>query len=296
MPRRSLVLLVLLTLIWGLNWPVMKAGVQHLPPLYFRTLCIAGGVAALYLYIRASGQSLTVARVHWPMVLKLAIPNVIAWHVLLIYGLTMLPAGRSAILAYTMPVWAVIFGLLVFREPVPRLHLLGVAAALAGALLLLSSEFVVLSGRPLGTLLVLAAAASWGYGTHLLRRHLKDVPITVLSFWMLACSLVVLGPASVVVEWSRWRMPTALEWGAIVYNMLLAIAFAQVVWSTLARTLPPTASALSVMLIPIVGVSSSMALLGEAPHWQDFIALALILVALSTVMLGRKPAPAPAGD
>lgn len=296
MPRRSLVLLVLLTLIWGLNWPVMKAGVQHLPPLYFRTLCIAGGVAALYLYIRASGQSLAVARAHWPMVLKLAIPNVIAWHVLLIYGLTMLPAGRSAILAYTMPVWAVIFGLLVFREPVPRLHLLGVAAALAGALLLLSSEFVVLSGRPLGTLLVLAAAASWGYGTHLLRRHLKEVPITVLSFWMLACSLVVLGPASVIVEWSRWRMPTALEWGAIVYNMLLAIAFAQVVWSTLARTLPPTASALSVMLIPIVGVFSSMALLGEAPHWQDFVALALILVALSTVMLGRKPAPVPAGD
>ena len=291
--RRDVVLLVLLTLAWGLNWPVMKAGVQDLPPLYFRVLCIAGGLVALWLYARVAGIPLTVPRGAWPQIARLAWPNMIVWHVLLIIALKMLPAGRSAILGYTMPVWVVIFGLLVFREHVPRVHLAGVGAALAGTLLLLSSEFVALSGRPLGTLLVLVAAAAWGYGTHLLRRHLTHMPTLALTFWMLVLTLAVMVVLTVLFEHDAWRAPTPFEWGAIVYNMLLAIAFCHVVWAMLARTLPPAASALSVMMIPVLGVFSSMWLLGESPRWQDYVALALILVALSTVLLGGRGRASP---
>ncbi|HYM47824.1 MAG TPA: EamA family transporter, partial [Burkholderiaceae bacterium] len=46
-------LLVLLTLFWGVNWPVMKLGVAELPPLYFRTLCLAGGLVVIWLWARA---------------------------------------------------------------------------------------------------------------------------------------------------------------------------------------------------------------------------------------------------
>ncbi len=294
--RRDLTLLVLLTLAWGLNWPVMKAGVEDLPPLYFRSICIAGGLVVLWAYARVVGIPLTVREGTWPLIVKLAIPNVIVWHLLLIVALKMVPAGRSAILGYTMPVWAVIFGVLVFREKVPRLHLIGVGAAFIGTLLLLSSEFAALSGRPLGTVLILIAAAAWGYGTHLMRRHLTDMPSLALTFWMLALALGAMLVGTVLFERSGWRMPTPFEWGTIVYNMVLAIAFCHVVWSMLARTLPPTASGLSVMMIPVLGVFSSMWFLGESPHWQDYVALVLILVALSTVMLSRKPAPPPPGD
>lgn len=292
---RDLTLLVLLTLAWGFNWPVMKAGLASLPPFFYRVLCIAGGLVVLWLYARAARIPLAVPRSAWPQMVKLAIPNFVIWHLLLVVSLQMLPAGRSAILAYTMPVWAVIFGLLVFREPVPRRHLLGVAAALAGTLLLLSSEFVALTGRPLGTLLILLAAAAWGYGTHLMRRHLTDLPTLAVTFWMLAIALLALVVATLLFEQDRWRMPNAIEWGSIVYNMVLAIAFCHVVWAMLARTLPPSASGLSMMMIPVVGVFSSMWLLGEAPRWQDYVALVLILVALSTVLLGRRPPPTP-GD
>lgn len=289
--RRNLVLLVLLTLAWGLNWPVMKAGVQEMAPLYFRVLCIGGGLVVLWAYARFAGIPLAVPRGAWPQIVKLALPNVIIWHVLLILALKMLPAGRSAILGYTMPVWAVIFGLVVFRESVPRIHLVGVGLAFIGTLLLLSSEFVALSGRPLGTLLVLAAAAAWGYGTHLMRRHLTAMPTLALTFWMLALTLGVMTVLTVLFERHAWRAPSGLEWASIVYNMVLAIAFCHVVWSMLARTLPPAASGLSVMMIPVLGVFSSMWLLGETPHWQDYVALVLILLALSTVLLGgRRPA------
>jgi drug/metabolite transporter (DMT)-like permease len=290
--RRDLILLILLTLAWGFNWPVMKAGVQELPPMYFRVLCIGGGLVVLWAYARLAGIPLTVPTAAWPHVVRLAIPNLIVWHVLLVIALKMLPAGRSAILGYTMPVWAVVFGLLVFRERVPRIHLAGVGAAFVGTLLLLSSEFTALSGRPLGMLLILTAAAFWGYGTHLMRRYLTGMPTLALTFWMLVLTLGVMVVLTVLFERAAWRAPNAVEWASIVYNMVLAIAFCHVIWSMLARNLPPAASGLSVMMIPVVGVFSSMWLLGEAPRWQDYAALLLILVALSTVLLGGRPAAA----
>ncbi len=166
------------------------------------------------------------------------------------------------------------------------------ATAVLGVVLLLSSEFVNLAGRPLGTLMMLVAAAAWGYGTHLMRRHLMTLPALSLTFWMLALALAVMLIVTALFERTAWRAPDAREWASIAYNMVLAIAFCHVVWSLLARTLPPVASGLSVMMIPVVGVFSSMWLLGEQPGWQDYVALVLILISLSTVLLG----PAAAGE
>jgi drug/metabolite transporter (DMT)-like permease len=135
---------------------------------------------------------------------------------------------------------------------------------------------------------MLVAAASWGYGTHLMRRHLTSMPTIALTFWMLSLTLVVTATVSVATEMDQWRMPLPLEWFSIVYNMAIAIAFCHVVWSMLARNLPPAASGLSVMMIPVLGVFSGMVVLGEQPHWQDYAALVLILVALSTVLLPSR--------
>lgn len=289
--RRDLVLLVLLTLFWGVNWPVMKLGVAELPPLYFRVLCIAGGLAVIWAWARATGVPLAVPRGTWPTILKLALPNVIMWHLLAIVAIKSLPSGRAAILGYTMPVWAVVFGLLLFNERPLARHWFGVVAALIGTLLLLSSEFTKLAGSPLGTALMLTAAASWGYGTHLMRRHLSTMPTITLTFWMLMATVVVMIVATTLFEHAQWRWPTPLEWASIVYNMAIAVAFCHVVWSMLARTLPPAASGLSVMMIPVVGVFSGMLMLGEQPHWQDYAALVLILLALSTVLLPTRSPP-----
>ena len=291
--RRDLTLLVLLTIAWGLNWPMMKIGVVAFPPLLFRVLGLAGGVLVLYAYMRLRKESVAIPRKDWPAVLLLALPNVIIWQIVSVLALRLLPSGRAAILGYTMPIWSVLIGLWLYGErPLPR-YWWGIGAAFAGTLLLLSSEFAKLAGSPLGTLLMLAAAASWGWGTHLMRRHLTQVPTIALTIWMLSAAVPVAGLGTIVFEASQWRMPTAREWIAILYNVFVALSFCHIVWFKLARQLPPAASGLSVMMIPVVGVFSAMWILGEAPGWQDYAALVLILIALGTVLLGRKP-PAPA--
>jgi drug/metabolite transporter (DMT)-like permease len=184
-----------------------------------------------------------------------------------------------------MPVWAVLCGLIFFRERVTRLAWIGIGCALAGALLLLSSEFAALSGKPLGSLLVLVAAAAWGYGTVLVRHTKIAMPTISITFWMLALTTVTMIIITALFEHAVWRMPNAIEWFAIIYNSLIVFGFAHVVWYALARKLPPVASGLSVMMIPVLGVFSAAWMLHETPHWQDYGAMLLILAAMSTVLL-----------
>ncbi len=283
--RKEWILLVLLTLFWGINWPIMKIGVREFPPLTFRTLGMLLGLPAIWIAARMQKASLRIPPGQIKTVIWLAIPNVLLWHVFLILGVRMLPSGRAAILGYTMPVWAVLCGMLFFGERVTRIAWIGVGCALAGALLLLSSAFYTLSGQPLGSLLVLTAAASWGYGTVLMKRTHIDMPTISLTFWMLALTMVMMAIASIVFESAAWRLPNAAESGAILYNAAIVFGFAHVVWFHLARTLPPIASSLSVMMIPVLGVFSGAWLLNETPHWQDYGAMLLILAAMSTVLL-----------
>ncbi|TFW10537.1 EamA family transporter [Oxalobacteraceae bacterium OM1] len=283
--RKDWTLLVLLTLVWGVNWPIMKLGVRDFPPLTFRTISMLGGLPTLWLAARLQGASLAIPKGEFGKILRLAIPNMLLWHVFVILGVRMLSSGRAAILGYTMPVWAVLCGVIFFGERPARRAWFGVGCALAGAVLLMSSELANLSGQPLGSLLVLAAAAGWGYGTVLMRRSTVAMPTISLTFWMMAITSVIMTLLSIVFEHDAWHAPDATTWGAIIYNAVLIFGFAHTVWFGLARNLPPVASSLSVMMIPVLGVFSGAWLLGETPHWQDYAAMGLILVAMSTVLL-----------
>ncbi|MBI1889776.1 MAG: DMT family transporter [Burkholderiales bacterium] len=283
--KKDWILLILLTLAWGFNWPIMKIGVLDYPPLTFRTLGMLGGLPVIWIAARMQGASLAIPKGKLGTVIKLTIPNMLIWHLFIIIGVKMLSSGRAAILGYTMPTWAVLFGLFIFGDRISRLAWLGIVCATGGALLLLSNEFSALSGQPLGSIFVLIAAAGWAYGTVIMKRTEIDMPTVSLTFWMLALATAMLAIAAIVFEASQWRVPNSTEWAAVIYNAVIVFGFAHVVWFQLARTLPPVASGLSVMMIPVLGVFSGARMLRETPHWQDYGAMVLILAAMSTVLL-----------
>ena len=289
---RDLWLLAVLTLCWGLNWPIMKYAVRDFGPLSFRALSMIGGLAVLALMVRSQGMSFRIRREDWAEVSWLGLTNMTAWYILAMYGVKLLSSGKAAILGYTLPIWAAVWGILVFGErPSGRLWA-GLAAAALGVLLLVYGEFAHMAGRPLGTLCMLAAAAIWALGTFLMRRRRLSTPLPVLTFWCLVQAAVVCSAIAAVFEHDQWRWPHAGEWAAVAYNAIVIIAIVQMIWFRLATLLPPVASALSVMLIPVIGLFSGMAFLGEAPGWQDFFAMACILAAIATVLW---PTRAPRG-
>ncbi len=288
---KDILLLVALTLFWGLNWPVMKFGVTHIPPVTFRVMGMSCSLPVMWLIARRMNESIAIPKKHLPALVSLAVSNVFLCQTLMIIGVKMLSSGRAAILCYTMPIWAVIFSCVLFREKLTRPALFGILCAAAGALLLLSGEFSALSSSSTGVLIMLAAAAIWGYGTVQLKRKLIPIPTSALTFWMIAMSAAAMFIVSLILEPGSWHMPESLEWAAILYNAIFVFGIAATIWNKMARTLPPVASSLSVMMVPVVGVFSGSWLLSETPHWQDYAAMLLILASMSAVLLkpGKPP-------
>ncbi|MEW6704272.1 MAG: DMT family transporter [Pseudomonadota bacterium] len=282
---RQFNVLALLTLFWGLNWPVMKLAVSHMPPLSFRALSLLLGLPCLALALLALKVPFRVPRAQWGQVGRLAVTNMVVWHVLLIIAIPWLSSGRAAILGYTMPVFSALWGRTLFGERLAPRQLFGVACAAAAVVMLLWHEFTRLSGAPLAAGGVLVAAAVWGLGTQQLRRVHSGVSTLTLSFWMTALTTVVLCVLSVVFERTRWSVPGPEAAWAIAYNGVLVFGYCHAAWFFLARTLTPVASSTSVMLIPVLGIVSGAVWLGEPLHWQDGAAVALILLAIGAVLL-----------
>jgi len=183
-----------------------------------------------------------------------------------------------------MPIFSALIGALVFGAALAPRAWLGVGAAAVGVLLLLWHEFTGLAGNPAGVALALVAAATWALGTQLLRRSRVDLPTLTLSFWMTAITAAVLTVLAIVFESTRWQAPSQPVAWAIVFNAVLIFGYAHAAWFYLARTLPPIASTLSVMFIPVLGVFSGALWLGEVLHWQDWAAVALMVVAIASVL------------
>jgi drug/metabolite transporter (DMT)-like permease len=282
--RQQLILLILLTLIWGANWPIMKLGVTGFPPLTFRSLSMWLGLPVLALVLLWRRVPFSVGRAHWGQLAVLTVFNMLFWHTLIILAVSSLSSGRAAILGYTMPIFSAVLGAIWFGQRLAGRAWLGVAAAALGVLLLLWHEITAFSGRPQGVAMMLVAAAGWAVGTQLMRRTTIPAPTLALAFWMTLMTAIWMTALSLLFEHERWSWPSAPVWGAIVYNALGVFAFAQVVWLMLARDLPPIASTLSVMFIPVLGVFNGALWLGETLHWQDWAAVALVVLAIATVM------------
>lgn len=294
--RQQLLLLVLLTLAWGLNWPVMKAGVTGFPPLTFRAMSIWLGIPVLGLAMVLLKVPFHVPKGNYRELFWLAFANMFVWHALIILAVKNLSSGRAAILGYTMPIFSALLGACFFGTRLEPRHWLGVAAAAFGVALLLWTELIHLSGRPLGVLCALVAAAVWAFGTQRLRNTTIAAATLTLSFWMTVMTAVVMTALGLAFEQAQWRAPSPQTWAAIAYNAVLIFGFAHAAWFTLARALPPVASSLSVMMIPVLGVFSGALGLGEVLHWQDWTAVALMVAAIASVLMpGRSPKPGKTG-
>jgi drug/metabolite transporter (DMT)-like permease len=283
----SLLQIAILTLVWGCNWPVLKLGVTELPPLTFRGATLAFAGLGLLTISKISGESIRVPRPLWSKVAVLAVANIAAWNALVVFGLQQLPAGRSAILAFTMPIWAVLIGLALLHEPLSKLKIAGLVLGMCGMAVLLGEDLHKLRHSPVGALFILGAAVCWAFGTVLLRRWKPALPQNTLSGWMLLLGWMPLALSVPFFDAHPLATLSAMSgtaWFAVLYNIFLAGTLAHWAWFKMARTLPVAVSSMSSLPVPVVGVLSGMLFLGERPGPSEFVALALVLASLAAVL------------
>jgi len=284
-PRAGLVLLGLLSLGWGFNWPIMKVVITEIPRLMFRGDCMVLASIGLFAIAWFSGQSLKVPAGRWRQLIALASCNIVGWNIFAIYGVSMLPSGRAAILGYTMPLWSALLSVWFLKEPLTRRRLTGLALGMSGMALLIGTELEKLGSAPVGVLLMIIAAIFWAAGLVIYKANPLPMPITSLTAWQALLGgipMALAGHALDSVDWDRISFwPMFGFW----YNVFIGLLFCYWAWNKLVHMVPASVSSLGSLIIPVVGVFSGMIFLNEVPRWQDFAALVLVLTAIASVLL-----------
>ncbi len=285
LPAAILWLLAALTLGWGFNWPMIKLALTEVPVLSFRSVCLLGGAAGLFAIATYARLPLRVPRGEWGRLLLMSVFSITGWQICTVYGIGYMASGRAAILAFTMPLWGVLLSAWLLKERLSARRILGVGLGMGAILLLLSNELQAVQAAPKGTLLMLGAALSWAFGTVMMKRYPVDLPVASLTAWQLLVGGIPIYAGALALEMHSLQPLTLWPAVALAYNVLVAFVFCHWAWNKIVSSVPVGVSTLSTLMTPVVGVFSGMLVLAERPHWQDFAALGLVLLALATVML-----------
>ena len=286
---KDLFMVLIVTVSWGLNYPVMKFVVNSYPPSAFRAFTFLIGCMAIGAYVRFKGISIGVPRheirpLFKLSLFKLSMFNMVGWHLPMIYGVSMLNSGRAAIIGYTMPVWALLASAVLYREKITITALLGIALAMSAALLLAWGSAGEWGNHPLGIAVMLVAAITWGTGNAMMKNSKLSISGITLTFWALFIAFFFFLAITIIFERDLWEWPTLMQWLAILYGGVITFAVSYVAWFHVARKLSAVSSGLSIMLVPVFGVTGGALILGEAVTLPDIIALVLILLSMLVVL------------
>lgn len=297
-PAAGVLLLAGVSLFWGVNWPVMKVALGEVPAWSFRALCVGAGGVGLLAIARLAGRSLRIPTREAVPLVVVSFFNITVWHLCSAFGLVYMAAGRAAIIAFTMPLWAAVLAVPLLRERLTSMTLAGLALGLTGMAVLVVPDWPAVRAAPLGPLFMLVAAMSWATGTVGLKYCRFTMPVSVLTGWQL-----LLGGLPVILG-ALWfdagfdfRSVGADAWLATLYAASIPMVFCHWAWFKAVTIFPAVVAAIGTLAIPVIGVLSSALALGEPVGADALTALVLVLAALVLVLVlpaVRRPAVAAA--
>ena len=147
---RALILLVILTLVWGTNWPLFPFAVREVSVWTFRAVAVTAAGIALLAVARARGQSLSIPREHWLTIGIATSFYLVLWNIASTYSALLIPSGQSAVLGFTMPLWAALISWAVLGERLTGRLLSAVLLGGAAVTLLMVPSFASYAQAPLG--------------------------------------------------------------------------------------------------------------------------------------------------
>ena len=211
---------------------------------------------------------------------------ILGWMVFSAYGVSLMPAGRASIIAFTMPLWATLIAAYVLGESITLAKVAGLLLGLLGLGVLIGADLLILKRAPMGAFFMLLAAISWAIGTVLLKKIAWRLPTLSNIAWQLLLSSI---PVTLVAAWSE-PLPdlTTLSGSAVValiYIFLFPMSFCQWAYFKTVGLLPASVAAIGTLMVPVIGVYSSYLILDEQVGITDLLALLLVLSALVLVLL-----------
>jgi drug/metabolite transporter (DMT)-like permease len=293
---RAWLLLLGLVVIWGSHWVVVKVGLETIPPFTYGVLRLLGGIVVLAGLMAATGRLHRPARPDWPIILSYGLLAVALGITMMNLALPHIPAGRSSILAYTIPLWVVPVMALLARTLPTRGEAVGLVLGLVGLVLLLNPAAIDWSGEGalLGSLLLVVGAMGGALALVHVRLHpWRGTPFDT-QIWQLLVALVPMVALMLLLEREslgtvEWNLPTAL---AVLYSGPLATAFAFWASQMIVKALGPLTTGIGYLGAPVVGVVAGILVLGEVVTLLDVAGVVVTSLGIVVVLLAGRGARA----
>ena len=259
-----LALVLLVAILWGVTYALLRVGMQHAPPLFFAAIRMAGG-GSLILIVAL------VLRRSWPhglrthgLLLVGGVLNYALFYSGLNYGVRSISAGETAILNYTAPLWIAVFAHFGLRQPLGPRRIGGLLLGFVGVALVVGDRLRP-GGDPVWSayLFVLIGALSWGVGSVFFVRYLTGVALEWAVSLQNLYAVVPLLFAWLAFEGGTLPEPVAAFWLALGFSVLLSSFVAQLAFFSLLRRRDAAVVGSYVFLVPIFAAASGWLLLSE---------------------------------
>jgi len=274
----GLMFLAITSVGWGVNWPVTKYLLGELPPLTLRGSTGVIGAALPAVLALARAHSLKVERHLWPRLMLSALLNVTGWMVLMELALLWLPASETALIAYTMPVWASLLAWPVLGERPTILRTVALVMAFAGLAAIMGGNGITATTEKLpGIVMALAGAFGFALGTVLAKRLPVPLPPIPAAAWQIGLGCFPIVIIGLAFETTHIDDVTTLGWWLLVYATVIQFCIAYVSWFAALARLPASVAVIGTMAVPVIGVVASAIALGEPLGLVQIVALVFTL-------------------
>ena len=281
-----------MAVIWGVNFPLIKASLAEIPPLAFNGLRFPLAAFTVFGILRASGKVPWPQPGDWPRIAFLGILGNLVYQGFFIFGIDATFAGNASILLATTPFWTLAFSTIRGHEKPGIQVWVGIFGTLTGmCLVVLGGHRVTgLQGTTLkGDLLVIGAAATWSAYTVGSRRMVLKygaLPVTAWTLWVGTIGLVAMGFPSLLR--TNFQDLGFGAWLGVAYAGILAIGLAYVLWYRGVQRIGSSRTAAYSNLTPVLALAVAWAWLGETPGALQAVGAAVVLLGLYLARTGRE--------
>lgn len=284
MTPKDLLLALLVIVVWGLNFVVIKVGLQGMPPMLMGALRFMLAAFPAILFVRRPQVPL-----RWMLAYGMTIS--VGQFAFLFYAMHVgMPAGLASLVLQSQAFFTLFFAALFLGERLRGSNLFGLLVAASGLLLigLQGGQAMTLAGFAL----TIAAASMWALG-NVVTRKLGKVNLVGLVVWgslipplpFLALSLWLEGPELISQSLRSLGLDSLL---VLAYLAIGATILGYGLWSRLLSRYPASQVAPFSLLVPVVGISSSALLLGERLGSLEMAGAALVMVGLLINVWGGR--------
>ncbi|MEQ9400763.1 MAG: DMT family transporter [Longimicrobiales bacterium] len=285
--------LLLLSVIWGVNFTVVKGVLDILDPLALNALRFPMASLVLAAVLARSDSSVRPRSADILPLVALAVLGNVVYQMCFVLGIDATLAGNASLLLATSPVWVVLLSAAAGHERPTAPVAAGIAATVLGMGLVVvgRGDVVSLGGETLvGDGLMILAALLWAaytVGARDLVHRYGSIRITAWTLWIGTPFLVVAGVPS--LSSVAWGDVPPWAWIGVVYSGVFSVGVAYLLWYRGVRRLGNSRTAVYSNLVPVSAILTAWIWLGEVPRPLQLVGAAVILAGLTGTRAARAP-------